>query len=99
MLTTLLTQELVSLLFLGFFALQLLDPSAVFCRRSIHLLLSFRPQNYCRGKTLTIYNMAQVTLPCEQRLHFRGMSWRAKSSLGYFSRATRNVVDAKFQGE
>ena len=54
MLTTLLTQELVSLLFLGFFALQLLHPSAVFCRRSIRLLLSFRPQNYCRGKTLTV---------------------------------------------
>ena len=54
MLTTLLTQELVSLLFLGFFALQLLDPSAVFCRRSIRLLRSFRPQNYCQGKNLTV---------------------------------------------
>ena len=53
-LTNLLSPQLVPLLFLGFFVLQrnyqLLDPSAVFCRRSIHLLLSFWPQNYCRGK-------------------------------------------------
>ena len=26
-------------------------------------------------------HLASCLLPCEQRLHFRGMSWRAKSSL------------------
>ena len=40
-------------------------------------------------------------LPCEQRLHFRRMSWRAKSSLvgrGYFSHASsyrENVASAR----
>ena len=35
-------------------------------------------------------------VPCEQRLHFRGMSWRAKSS--YFSHASyyrENVASAR----
>ena len=35
-------------------------------------------------------------LPCEQRLHFRGISWRAKSS--YFSHASsyhENVASAR----
>ena len=35
-------------------------------------------------------------LPCEQRLHFRGMSWRGKSS--YFSHASsyrENVASAR----
>ena len=39
--------------------------------------------------------MGQI-LPCEQRLHFRGMSWRAKSS--YFSNASsyrENVASAR----
>ena len=53
-LTNLLTFELAfltrpSFTFQGFFVFQrkyqLLDPSAVFCRLSIHLLQSFRPQN------------------------------------------------------
>ena len=26
-------------------------------------------------------NIVSLLIPCEQRLHFRGMSWRAKSSL------------------
>ena len=40
-------------------------------------------------------------LPCEQKLHFRGMSWRAKSSLSYFSHASssgwyrENVASAR----
>ena len=35
------------------------------------------------GLNTTDKNKEQVdfVLPCEQRLHFRGMSWRAKSSL------------------
>ena len=34
-------------------------------------------------KKFHIFDMQQAVgkLPCEQRLHFRGMSWRAKSSL------------------
>ena len=30
---------------------------------------------------------ARCNLPCEQRLHFHGMSWRVKSR-GYFSHAS-----------
>ena len=56
-LTNLLTSEFFSLLFLSFFVLQrkyqLLDSSAVFCRLTFHLLLSFRPQNYRKRKNLT----------------------------------------------
>ena len=56
-------------------------------------------QAYCHQKRtsksfqkyLTLH--AKLAIPCEQRLHFRGMSWRAKSSL---CRSTCYRACAKF---
>ena len=60
---------------------------------------SLKSSRLCVNRSTISYGFrtgARAILPCEQRLHFRGMSWRAKSS--YFSHAIsyhENVASAR----